>query len=64
MITAEAAAESAIHTKPEAEAATGAPELEEPPWPWVSPGPSGKGAGRVAHSLGRGLQAPAVLPAP
>uniref|UniRef100_A0A671FXZ6 Required for excision 1-B domain containing n=1 Tax=Rhinolophus ferrumequinum TaxID=59479 RepID=A0A671FXZ6_RHIFE len=34
MITAEAAAESAIHTAPEAEAATGAPELEEPPWPW------------------------------
>ncbi|KAM5232567.1 required for excision 1-B domain-containing protein isoform 1-T1 [Hipposideros larvatus] len=34
MITAEAAAESAVHTAPEAEAATGAPKLEEPVWPW------------------------------
>lgn len=39
MITAEAEAESAVPKVPEAGAVRGDPELKEPTWPWVSPGP-------------------------
>lgn len=39
MITAKAEAESAVPTVPETGAVRGDPELEEPTWPWVSPGP-------------------------
>lgn len=67
MITAEAAVESPIPNAAEAETAKGAPgapELEEPAWPWVSPGLSGKGTGRVVQTLGLRLHVPAVPPAP
>ncbi|XP_058419778.1 required for excision 1-B domain-containing protein isoform X1 [Diceros bicornis minor] len=46
MITAEAAAKSALPAVPGAAATTGVPEREEPAWPWVSSGPSGIGVGR------------------
>ena len=60
MITAEAAAESAVSAVPEAADNTGGPEREELVWPWVSSSPSGN-----RHGVGgAGPRAPFSCPSP
>lgn len=62
MITAETVDESAVSPVPEAAAARGDPELEEPTWPWVSPDPSRNGSGQVVQARECWLHAQPCFP--